>query len=175
MLIVYAALLKPHHNAGGMLFQHPGGKARDHICLMHRRGDALQGGILYHRIAGVAAGAHHQVRRELPQNCLGPAAQSQKLHSAFGVMAQAVQVHRPLKAAHLDAPVVIARLGHQAALNAVRGTHKQNLHRGVLLAHIAGQSQGRIYMARRAAAGKNHFHSCPPLIRPGVPESAGIH
>ena len=91
VLIERAALLKAHHDAACVLFQHLGGEAGDHVGLVHRRGDAPQGGVLHHGVAGIAAGAHHQIRRKLPQDLVGSAPQDQEVCGAFQVVSQAVE------------------------------------------------------------------------------------
>ena len=167
VLVKRPALLKAHHNARGVLFQHFCGQPRDHVGLVYRRGDAPQGGVFYHGIACVASGAHHQVRRKLLENGPRLAPQSQHFPGALAVVPDGLPAHRPLQAAHGNAPIVVARLGHQVPLNALRRSHKENLHRRVLFPHIARQGQGRVHMARRAAAGKDNFHRFLLLSAPG--------
>jgi len=53
--------------------------------------DAPQGGVLHHGVAGIAAGAHHQIRRKLPQDLVGSAPQGQEVCGAFQVVPQAVE------------------------------------------------------------------------------------
>ena len=158
MAIVPAALLKAHHDAVGAALQHFGGEAGDHVGLVDCRGDAHTGGALDHRIAGIAAGAHHQIRAEVPEDGPGPAVGFGQHGQGEQVVGQAAVTQGALEASHGDAPEGVAGLFHQVPLHAVGGAHKQPLPLGILLLHIACQGQGGVHMARRAAAGKNHFH-----------------
>ena len=170
--IVLAALLKAHHDAVGGALQHFGGEARDHVGLVDRRGDAHAGGAFYHRIAGIAAGAHHQIGTEITENGPGTAAGPGQHGQGVQVVPQAAVAQGALKAAHGNAPEGVARLFHQVALHTVGSAHKQKPGFGVLLPHVSGQSQGGVHMARRSAAGKNHFHFAAPPIRSAAQASA---
>ena len=165
VLIVLAAVLKAHHDDIRVVLQHPRGQAGHHVALVHRRGDVRPGRRLHHGIAGVAAGAHHQVGPEIPQDgpCLTPGGRQHP--QGVQVVADARRVQLPLEAADLYGGVVVTRLGHQLPLHARGGAHEQHGGVRVLFLHIARQCDGRVHVSRGAPAGKYHSHSAAPWDR----------
>ena len=171
VLVVLAAVLKAHHDDIGIVLQQLRGQPRHHVALMHRRGEVCLGRRLHHGIAGIAAGAHHQVRPEIPQD--GPRLPSggrQHPHRVQ-VVAYARRIQLPLKAADLHRGVVVPRLGHQLPLHARGRAHEQHGRLRIFLLHIPRQRKGRVYVSRGAAAGKYHSHSAAPWNRRGGPTS----
>ena len=75
---------------------------------------------------------------------------------------------------------IIARRRHQLLFQSPLRAHKQNLYARIFLRHKLRHGDGRVHMARRAAAGKNHpsnlfFHKAPLLgYVPFSAEKGGI-
>ena len=167
MPVVLAAVLKAHHDDAGVLLQHLCGQAGHHIALVYGGGDVRLSRRLHHGIAGVAAGAHHQVGLEIPQDgaCLPPGGGQHP--QGVQVVADALSVQLPLEAADLHGGVVVPRLGHQLPLHARGRAHEQHGGVRLLFPHIARQRQRRIHMSCGAAAGKYHSHTVAPASRLG--------
>ena len=159
VLVVAAAVLKAHHHAVHAVLQQLGGQAGDHVGFMYGGGDAVPGGGLYRRIAGIAAGAHHQIGLEAGNDGVGLPAGGHQRSGGLEVVAQPLRGQGTAEIADLHGGEVIARLFHKAPLHAVGGAHEQYLRSGVLLLHIPRQRQCRVHMSGGAAAGKDHIHS----------------
>ena len=153
-----AALLEAHHDAPGIVLQHFGGETGDHVGLVDCRGDALLGGVFHHGIAGVAAGTHHQIGVEVPEDGTGSGAGQRQIFKAFHVVGDARRGQGPLKAGDLDGTEVVPRLFDESPFHTTGRSHEQHPQIRMPLLHIARQRQRRVHMARRAAAGKDHIH-----------------
>ena len=158
VLIVLAALLEAHHDAPGIALQHFSGETGDHVGLVDCRGDALLGGVFHHGIAGVAAGTHHQIGAEIPEDGTGSGSGQRQIFKAFHVVGDARRGQGPLEAGDLDGAEVVPRLFDESPLHATGRSHEQHPQIRMPLLHIARQRQRRVHMARRAAAGKDHVH-----------------
>ena len=153
MPVVLAAVLKAHHDDVCVLLQHPGGQPRHGVALVYRRGDVGLRCGLHHGIAGVAAGAHHQIGSELLQDGLGRRAGAGQHPHGVEVVAHGLRAHGAAEAVHLHGGV-----GRQIPLHAVGCAHEQHGGLGVALPHQPCQRQRRIHMSRGAPAGEDHSH-----------------
>ena len=122
-------------------------------------GDMPPGGGLHRRIAGVAAGTHHQIRPERADDGVRLMAGGHQRFGGLEVVPQPAGRQGAVEIADLHRGEIVAGLLHKAALHAVGGAHKQHADGGVLRPHISRQRQRRIHMSGGAAAGKNHIHS----------------
>ena len=159
VLVMAAAILKAHHHAVHAVLQQFGGQTGDHVGLVYGGGDAVPGGGLDSRIAGIAAGAHHQIGLEIADDGVGLPAGGHQRSGGLEVVPQAVQRKRAAEVADFNGGEVIARLFHKAPLHTVGSAHKQHSRGGILLLHIPRQRQRRVHMSGGAAAGKDHIHS----------------
>ena len=166
VLVVIPAVLKPHHNNVGEVLQHPRGQTGHHVALVHRRGDPRLGGSLHHGIAGVAAGAHHQIGLELPQDGARLPPGGRQHPQSVQVVAYALAVQLPLEAADLHGGVVVPRLRRQLPFHAGGRAHEQHGGVRLLLPHIARQCDGGVHVSCGAAAGKNHSHLLTSPVAP---------
>ena len=123
------------------------------------------GGGLDHGVAGVAAGAYHQVGPEAPQDGPGGTARRGQHPQGVEVVAQPLAVETAAEAADLHGGIVVARLRYQLPLHAGGRTHEQDRGIRVFLPHIAGQGQRRVDVSRSTTAGKNDSHAVTPLRR----------
>ena len=147
--------LKAHQDPVRKGLQHLRGQPRHHVGLMNHRGDASPGGGLHHGVAGIAAGADHRVRRELPQNSPGLPRRPQEVAHGDQIVPDLPGLEGAVKAGDMDGAEVVSRLGDQVLLQPPLRAHKQKRGLRVLPAHQLRQSDGRIHMPRRTAAGKN--------------------
>ena len=159
VLIVAAAVLEPHHHAVHAALQQLGGQAGDHVGLVDGGGNMPPGGGLDGGIAGVAAGAHHQIRLEGANDGVRLTAGGHQGLGGLEIVAQRLGRQGAVEVADLHGGKVIARLFDQAPLHAVGGAHEQYAGGGVFFPQIACQRQRRIHMSGGAAAGKDHIHS----------------
>ena len=159
VLIVAAAVLEPHHHAVHATLQQLGGQAGDHVGLVDGGGNMPPGGGLDGGIAGVAAGAHHQIRLEGANDGVRLTAGGHQGLGSLEIVAQRLGRQGAVEVADLHGGKVIARLFDQAPLHAVGGAHEQYAGGGVFFPQIACQRQRRIHMSGGAAAGKDHIHS----------------
>ena len=148
--------LEAHHDPVGVGLQQLRRKARHHVGLMHRRGDARFGGGLHHGEAGVASRAHHHVRAERAQNGPGLRRRAGQVIEGDQIMADLRGLHRAVEAGDMDGLEVVARLGDQVLFQSPVRSHEQKLGLRVLFRHELGQGNGGIHMPRRAAAGEQH-------------------
>ena len=156
VLVMLPAGFKPHHDPPGEGLQQLRGQPRHGIGLVDSRGDAQFGGSLHGGVAGVAAGTDDHVRPELPQNGLGLRRGADHIEQGHQVMPDLGRLEGPVKAGNVNGAEVVSRLGDQVLFQAPLRPHKQDFHVRVLLRQQLGHGDGRIHMARRAAAGKDH-------------------
>ena len=161
--VVLPAVLKPHHDDVCEILQHLGGQAGHRIAFMHRRGNVGQRRRPYHGEAGVAAGTHHQIGLELPQDGLGGLPRANQRTYCVEVVAHRLRLHGAAEAADLYGGVVVACLGRQLPFHAVGRTHEQHGGLGIALPHKPRQRQRRIDVSRGASAGENDSH-CKLLL-----------
>ena len=156
MLIVLAALLKAHHDAIGKGFQHFRGQAGHHIGFMHCRGNASLGRRLYHGVAGIAAGTDDHIRPKLLQNRLRLTGSPHQIIERTQIVLDLLGLEGAMEAGNMHGAESIACLGHQILFQSPLRTHKQKFRPRVLFGDLLGQRNGRVDMARRAAAGEDH-------------------
>ena len=170
MLVVLPAGLEAHHDPAGIGFQQLRGQPRHGVGLMHRRGNPHFCGGLYRGIAGVATGADDHIRPERPQDRPRFRRGTYHIEQGHQIMANLRRFEGPVKAGNMDGAEIVSRLGDQILFQPPLRPHKEDLHVRVLLRHQLRHGNGRVDMARRAAAGEDHpvnalFHHTALLFK----------
>ena len=168
--VVFPALLEAHHDEVRVVLQKPGGEAGDGVGLVDGGGDAQLCRRPDHGVAGVAPGAHHQIRRKGLQQRTGLLWGAQEVAHRDQVVPQLPGPQGPVEAGHLHRPEGPARRLDQRPLDPPVGPHKQDLAVRPPLCDEPRQGQGGVHMAGGAPTGKYDFHSGRLLSSP--PEAA---
>ena len=170
MLIVLPALLEAHHDEVRMALQEAGGEAGDGVGLVDGGGDAPLRRRADHGIAGVASGAHHQVRRERLQNGPGLGRGAQEVLYCDQIVLQLPGCEGAVEAGDLHRPEGPPRALDELLLNAPAGPHEEDLAVRLSFFDKSRQGQSGVHVSRRAAAGEYDLHrwslfSTTPLAR----------
>ena len=139
-----------------------GGKAGKGVGLVNGGGNAPLGGGLYHRVGGVAAGTHHQIRPELIQNGFGLAVRLCHVGYGFQVVADGGGLQGAAEVGDGHGFQGKALLGDQTGLHPAVGTYEEDVG-AVPLPEHPGQGHGRVDMAGGTAAGEENVHRLPPV------------
>ena len=155
MAVVRPAGLKAHQDPPGEGLQHLGGKARHHVGLVDRRGDARLGGGLHHGKGGIAPGADDGIGPEFPEDGSGLPGGPHQVIDGDEVVADLPGRKGAVETGNMDGPEFIPGLGHKILLQSPVGTHEKDLRPGFLPPQQLGQGNRRVHMPRRAAAGED--------------------
>ena len=111
-----------------------------------------------HRIAGVAPGAHHQVRRKVLQNGPGLGRGQGQVLQGDQVVPDLPGLQRAVEAGDLHRPEGPASLLDELPLDPPPGPYKEDLAVRLPRPDQARQRQRRIHMPRGPPAGEDHTH-----------------
>ena len=166
------ALFKAHQDPIHVGDQHLRGETGDGVGLVDQSWHVQRSSRLQNRVADVAAGADGDVGLEVLHNLFRLSGGGEDVFQTFGVEFQALQIHLSGEAGDLDALEIIARAGNQLRFHPVGGTHEEHLSLRIQFQQPVGHGEGRVDVARGAAAGKQIIHS-DSLFRVGERQLTG--